>query len=243
MAAIPLDLLDRIRELERQVRALMGSANTRPAQNEVLGGPVRIGDGGTLDVREPGGHQILGVGFWPGTQPPEYGFAISRRSGKAAVTLRNGTDDKKEQPFRIYDPYGAEIVADDIDTGGLARPYLPVPMWPAFEGGWEQWPRTNSSSFQALWHGRIYRQQPKITLLVRASTDNSDTKGAVQLFIGSDPVGSAENIGFGVGWTTLGPFALPGGHMDQLDISLSAKRTAGTGSIRATVVAAWTRQS
>ncbi|RLU83919.1 hypothetical protein CTZ27_27500 [Streptomyces griseocarneus] len=29
MAAVPLDLLDRIRALERQVRALMGSANTR----------------------------------------------------------------------------------------------------------------------------------------------------------------------------------------------------------------------
>ncbi|MBC2877432.1 MULTISPECIES: hypothetical protein [Streptomyces] len=39
MAAIPLDLLDRIRTLEKQVRAVMGSANTRPAATPATAAP------------------------------------------------------------------------------------------------------------------------------------------------------------------------------------------------------------
>ncbi|GAU67692.1 hypothetical protein SSP35_05_02590 [Streptomyces sp. NBRC 110611] len=62
MAAIPLDLLDRIRTLERQVRELAGRAHMRPALNQINHGAVRIGEGGSLDVRAPNGTQVLGVG-------------------------------------------------------------------------------------------------------------------------------------------------------------------------------------
>ncbi|WKK26876.1 hypothetical protein QZH56_15520 [Streptomyces olivoreticuli] len=64
MAAVPLDLLDRLRELERQVRELAGRSQTRPAMDQVSKGNVRIGEGGSFGVFAPTGAQILGVGYW-----------------------------------------------------------------------------------------------------------------------------------------------------------------------------------
>ncbi|XXZ50873.1 hypothetical protein AAGT00_22780 [Streptomyces cavourensis] len=62
MAIIPTDLLDRIRALERQVRELMGSANTTPALNSIAGGEVVIGERGRLRVRTAGDQDLLYLG-------------------------------------------------------------------------------------------------------------------------------------------------------------------------------------
>ncbi|XQE81575.1 hypothetical protein ACN24L_25200 [Streptomyces microflavus] len=129
MAIIPTDLLDRIRALERQVRELMGSANTTPAQNSIVGGEVVIGERGRLRVRTAGDQDLVYLGRVApdrDEETPQQGLVVRRDDGSLALTVWTGAPDPTAvQPVRILDRRGNVIVADDTVRGGLARPYIP----------------------------------------------------------------------------------------------------------------------
>lgn len=245
MAAIPTDLLDRIRALERQVRALMASANTRPALNQISDGQVTISDTGTMSVRSPDGTGLAHIGaLAPGHADgsPQQAFVLRREDGSTALALWADQSDEP-QAVRVWDARDQLFFAEDLKGGGLALPYLPVPMGPAYQGGWESWPRSESSEYEELWTGRIYRQQPKITLLVRAAMDTEGATGEVRLRLDDRLMGEAQEVGHRVGWFTLGPFELPPEQLAEVDVVVVGRRTEGHGSIRATVQGAWTHQS
>lgn len=157
MPQLPEDIIDRLTAMERRIQQLSTAVNTRPALNTVSGGEVRITDGGSLSVVEPGGTKILGVGFWSQT---EYGMEIKRQSGKTALSVRNVTGGNYDQAFRVFDAHGHEILADDVVTGGLARPWLP--MLPPQDTSTTRWPQTNATgwttiarSFNPIWQPRM----------------------------------------------------------------------------------------
>lgn len=131
MAAVPLDLLDRIRDLERRVHELTGRANIRPAMNEITHGNVRIGEGGTLDVRSPGGAQVLGVGQF---STGRYGVSMAREDGTGVALEVGGNSNDAAQMVRLFarGGYPSPIVMDDgYADGYLGRPWVPVPLAPS----------------------------------------------------------------------------------------------------------------
>ncbi|RLU85892.1 hypothetical protein CTZ27_26360 [Streptomyces griseocarneus] len=224
MAAVPLDLLDRIRELERQVRELAGRAQTRPAMDQVTKGNVRIGEGGSLGVFSPSGAQILGVGSWGNG---EYGISIKRQDGTAALTIRNGTTDGQAQPLRLFDSRGKEIWADDVATGGIAYPYLsllpPQPVNSAY------WPKTDQPEFTTIAQSFNSIWQPKIRLFAHTGAD-AGTSGEVRVLVNDQPWGPAVRAPGGTfdytGLTGAAPGAL-------VEIRIEARRTSGTGAVYA----------
>ncbi|MEV6395598.1 hypothetical protein AB0M39_12600 [Streptomyces sp. NPDC051907] len=143
MAAIPLDLLDQIRTLQRDVRALMGRVNIRPALDEITAGRVKIGEGGSLEVYAPDGTGIFGVGR---TADGSYGVEIQRPDGSNAFTV-GGTGEGSNM-IRTWSRVGDVILMDDYHSPRfLGRPWMPVPLYPTKQQG------TTSSTYQYGWVG------------------------------------------------------------------------------------------
>lgn len=157
MPQLPEDIIDRLTAMERRIQQLSTAVNTRPALDTVSGGVLKVKSGGSLSVEEPGGNQILGVGFWSAT---EYGMEIKRQSGKTALSIRNGSVNNYDQAVRIFDAFNHEIFSCDVVTGGLARPWLA--MLPPQDTSTVRWPQTNATawttvarSYNPLWQPRL----------------------------------------------------------------------------------------
>lgn len=192
MAAVPLDLLDRIRDLERQVRALMGSANTRPKMDEIQGGRVVIGDGGSLTVRTPESKDLMYIGrVWPDREGGQYqqGLVVRRDDGTLALTVWTGdSKDLPVQPIRMWDAKGNVIFAEDARNFGLAKPFIPYPLpTPEDIGKWES---TSSTSWTTLYNGNAIVQHPKLFCLIAATTG-----GEVRLLVDDRQVGPTSKSG------------------------------------------------
>ncbi|MFI5808873.1 hypothetical protein [Streptomyces sp. NPDC051561] len=130
MAAIPLDLLDRIRALEQQVRELTGRAQTRPALDKILHGDVTVGEGGRLLVQDPDGTHIFETG-----QAPQGDWFVRLRRDTGAVALGVGantyTGDDTRQMVRMFSRTGQAVVMDDYYADEyLGRPSIPIPWQP-----------------------------------------------------------------------------------------------------------------
>ncbi|MFJ7523972.1 hypothetical protein ACIQ1S_03520 [Streptomyces griseus] len=143
MAAIPQDILDRIRALEREVRTLTGRANIRPAMNEITNGPVKIAEGGSLEVWAPDGTGIFGVGaLWDGA----YGVQIQRSDGTLAYQV--GGSGEGSNMVRTFSRSGSVILMDDYYSREfLGRPWMPIQLFPTKQQG------TESTSYQYGWVG------------------------------------------------------------------------------------------
>ncbi|MEX2985336.1 hypothetical protein [Streptomyces sp. C36] len=192
MAAIPTDLLDRIRSLERQVRALMGSANTRPAMDRVKGGNVVITDGGQLSVRnseDEKGAELLYIGQSPEVFParpggrPQSGFLLRREDGSVALAVRTTAPDiEDQQSLKIFDHKSNVILSDDPSGEGLARPYIPYPLpTPTNESRWES---TGSTEWTTLHTGSAIVQHPYLHCRIAAAGE-----GEVRVLVDKVPVG------------------------------------------------------
>ncbi|GGZ13446.1 hypothetical protein [Streptomyces nitrosporeus] len=206
MAIIPTDLLDRIRSLERQVRELMGSANTTPALNQIMGGEVVIGDQGRLRVRTSGDEDLLYLGrVQPdrGEDDPQQGFVVRRDDGSLALTVWTASPDTLPvQPVQILDRRGNVVVADDAVQGGLARPYIPYPLpGPAGAARWES---TGSTEWTTLYQGPGIVQHPRLHCVVAAE---GSTGAEVRLCVDGVPLGGTGGPGGGLTVTERLPAA------------------------------------
>ncbi|MFC5720378.1 hypothetical protein ACFP1Z_09410 [Streptomyces gamaensis] len=131
MAAIPLDLLDRIRELERQVRELAGRAQMRPALDKILHGDIVIGEGGQLIARAPNGNATFSVGQTP---QGDWGIFLRRDDGTRAITIGDDVNDG-DQMWRMWardtgSPAGVLMMDDALCDRFLGRPVLPLQLHP-----------------------------------------------------------------------------------------------------------------
>ncbi|MCT9090582.1 hypothetical protein N4G70_17215 [Streptomyces sp. ASQP_92] len=180
MAAIPQDLLDRIRALEREVRTLTGRANIRPALNEITNGKVKIAEGGSLEVYSPSGVGLFGVGqFGPfynhpdGT--PQQGIAMQREDGTTAFTIRANptaqTGGAMTQAISLWDRNGHIVIGDDTTSGrGIGSPALPLPFQ-----------RLNtdivitSSSFVGCWFAGVQAHNPVASIQLEFGAGGGST--------------------------------------------------------------------
>ncbi|WP_052390766.1 hypothetical protein [Streptomyces sp. NRRL B-24484] len=241
MAAIPQDLLDRIRTLERTVRELAGRGQTRPALDQIQHGQVVIAEGGTLTVQDGDGTKVLHIG---GVQPnhtdgtPQYGMLVRREDGTLALSMWTGGPEP--QGIDIWDSRGKVIFSEDRVAGGLARPYLSTPLYPT--NNLDQYGWTDSSTPYELWAGSHVRHHPKLFVSGYLQAD-AGTVGACQVYINDDPWGDVHQTNGGWDYWSDGAKPCPGNYMQYVDISIRAWRVSGTGRVRVCPDAAIGQQS
>ncbi|MFE3905425.1 hypothetical protein ACFXPY_35350 [Streptomyces sp. NPDC059153] len=154
MAAVPQDILDRIRSLERQVRELTGRSQMRPALDKILHGDITIGEGGQLIAQTPGGQRTFVVGQTP---QGDWGVGIGREDGTAALTVGDDVNEDA-QMIRVWsrdrDAPDRILITDDANSDRfLGRPWIPFPMYPTANFAMQA-----TTSWQYAWIGRMPAQ-------------------------------------------------------------------------------------
>ncbi|MFG2046127.1 hypothetical protein ACGFIW_01685 [Micromonospora sp. NPDC048935] len=129
-------------------------------------------------------------------------------------------------------------LAAGLASHGLTRPWVPVTWAGAIS---TQWPSTTSASFVPVLEAALPRQQPRITVRIRHTTDLAGTTGDLRVMCGATQLGSVVPVTITATTTDVGPVALPAG-TDVIALTVDARRTAGSGSVRAMVIASWTQQ-
>ncbi|MFE4311489.1 hypothetical protein ACFRR6_36150, partial [Streptomyces sp. NPDC056891] len=235
----PQQMARDIADLKRQVRELRAARRLESAA--VGAGGLRITGGGRLAMDTPNRVRMVDIGTLTDAQynhadgSPQQAIQLRREDGGLALACYAYPPSGSEaQSWRLYDRTGNVIMAEDAASGsGLARPYLPVPLGPAYEGSWDYWPRASGTTTTRLWQGRFYKQLPRLALVMQASMDTSGATGTIELAVGGTVRASA-SVTFSVGYFSLGPYTLDGyDHMQQIDITVQGRRTAGTGALRA----------
>jgi hypothetical protein len=126
------------------------------------------------------------------------------------------------------DKAGNTLVAEDTIAGaGLARPW--VAYSPPTDDNSANWPRTSASSWTTIARSRGITQHPKIKVRAALSAD-SGTAGQLRLCVNSVPV-----ITGAVGAELNATAALPSfAHMAEVEFTLQAQVTSGTGNVYGT---------
>ncbi|MEU6623570.1 hypothetical protein ABZ926_22745 [Streptomyces litmocidini] len=136
MALLPEDIIDRLIQMERRIQALSTAVNTRPPLNEIVNGSFTVKRQPNLDD--------------PTTAVTVAQFITSGPGGSKPV-------------LRINDAYGHEILSDDILTGGLARPWLPM-LPPQDSVNQANWPYTSATAWTTFATSTNVIWQPRLRL-------------------------------------------------------------------------------
>ncbi|MEW5658363.1 hypothetical protein ABGT92_23955 [Streptomyces cinereoruber] len=240
----PQQMARDIADLKRQVRELRAARRLEAAA--IGAGGLRI-TGGRLAMDTPARIRMVDIG--PLTDPQynhgdgtaQQAIQLRREDGGLAMACYAYPPSGSEaQTWRLYDRAGNVVMAEDGGLGsGLARPYLPVPLGPAYQGSWDYWPRATATTTSKLWQGRFYRQLPSVVLVMQASMDTSGATGTIEMAV-DGTVRASASVAFSVAYFTLGPYDLTDyDHMQQIDVTVQGRRTAGTGALRATLYSAY----
>ncbi|WP_416977631.1 hypothetical protein [Streptomyces sp. T028] len=223
MPQLPEDIIDRLTQMERRIQQLSTAVNSRPALNRISGGAVEITDGGSLVVRTPSGTPMFRVGGWSGN---EYGMEMHRQTGSLAMTLFNGDGSATSlQPVRIYDNGSREIISDDVNTGGLARPWLD--MLPPQDTTQTRWPQTAATSWAtiALSYNPVW--QPKMRLLLNTRV-SSGGAGQVRVLVNGSQWGDTVTAGNDFDYTGLLSSDFSSIYATTVKFEIQAIATSGT---------------
>ncbi|WP_329422965.1 hypothetical protein [Streptomyces sp. NBC_01268] len=225
MAAIPQDLLDRVRAMENRLRMLEGRAHIRPALDQVLNGDVVVGQGGALAVQHPSGNATM---FRVGRiyeNPDEYGTVVRRDNGTIAFSLYRGPTNPATVPqaIRLVDANGAEIFAEDTVAGGIARPYIPLPV--PLEENTLKWPSTTSTTFVTVGRSTGIVQQPRARVYAQLTASGGAT-AQVRFLVNGSIVATGT-----AGQALLTTFAIPSyTYGATAEFELQARVSSGTGT-------------
>ncbi|MFD3911192.1 hypothetical protein [Streptomyces sp. NPDC058603] len=260
MAAIPLDLLDRIRALERQVRELTGRAQMRPALNRISNGRVTIAEGGSLEVLAPDGTGLFGVGqfgrFWNHPDgSPQQGVIMQREDGSTAFTIRANPTTAEggagTQAVSIWDRTGHIVLGDDTTSGrGIGSPALPMPFQPLRTPG----DGITSSSYVNCWFASIPAQNPVATVQLEfAAAPGSTCDVQVQYRlatesawsnVATDSVTAAASATSPVYKTSWQTFPLHRAEFEQLVfVRVQARQRSGTAGVLCNCLGGFTRRT
>ncbi|MER5522364.1 hypothetical protein [Streptomyces sp. NPDC002763] len=226
MPQLPEDIIDRLTAMERRIQQLSTAVNSRPALNKVSGGGVEITDGGWLHVLPPsGGPAVFSVGGWEGD---EFGLAIRRQTGNKALTVYNGDGSaSSSQALRIFDTYDHEVFADDVVTGGLARPWLA--MLPPQDVTVAHWPQTTATTWTTIAASYNPVWQPKMQLYLQSRV-SSGAAGSVRVLVGGNQWGDAVSAGSEFNHTdaVTSDFDAAFGSLLRVEIQAMVTSTSGT---------------
>ncbi|MFD0370515.1 hypothetical protein [Streptomyces sp. NPDC059071] len=177
MAQLPEDIIDRLNQMERRIKALSRAVHIRPPVSEF--------------------------------RPPE-------QTGSVTVT---------KPLFRIFDGYSHEIFADDILTGGLARPWLQ--LMPPLPVDTAKWPSTTSTAFTTIAKCSNPVWQPKMRLAINTAVSTGGS-GSVRVLVDGQPFGPTVAAGTTYNHTGLLPGDMKTLFGQTMSIEVQALATAGT---------------
>jgi hypothetical protein len=135
------------------------------------------------------------------------------------------------QTAHLHDAQNNIIVGNDKISGqGLAYPLIPAGFHRTRFNDFDV--STTSSTFETLWDTRIYKQQPRLLVGVRASMDTAGTTGELRILVNGVPLGSVAAQIFGVTTNIFGPAAVAGAHTTALTIEVQGRRTSASGVLK-----------
>jgi hypothetical protein len=195
MPQLPEDIIDRLNQMERRIKALSTAVNTRPALNEIANGQFTVkrtnADGST-----------------------------------APVLLMGASSASVVRPvIRIFDGYNHEIFADDILTGGLARPWLQ--LLPPADLNQARWPSTTSTTFTAIAQSHNPVWQPKMRLAIYTRVSSGAT-GQVKVLVDGQQFGPTVTAGTTFDHTGLLPVDFPTKFGKVMSVEIHALASGGT---------------
>jgi len=238
----------KLANLQRQIDELR-AAKRAEATTIGSGGLYVTADGG-LYVLDDFGNFILVTGGLTTRLiggAPQYGFILTRQNadgtpGEPAMTMFNAAG-AMPQTLGLFDAQGNDLWTDDAVAGqGIGRPYISFPVAPANTAAGQS---TNAGTWTNLYFAAVPKQQPVINMGGAATTPSGVTGQLRLMEAGTGTqIGAAVTVTSapgGVAWAIQG--AVPGNHMDTLQLELQGQITGGSGSITATVFTAYGRQS
>ncbi|MFE5794715.1 hypothetical protein ACFQ8C_19340 [Streptomyces sp. NPDC056503] len=211
MALLPEDIIDRLIQMERRINALSTAVNTRPPLTEITNGSLAL-------KRQA---------------KPEDPVALV---AQLATSGPGGT----KPVLRVNDAYGHEVLSDDILTGGLARPWLP--MLPPQDMASANWPATSATAWTTIAQSQNPIWQPKMRLRMytRVSTGAA---GQIRVMVGGVQFGSTIAAGGVFDHTAAVTTDMQADFGKDLNVEIHALVTSASGTVYAKPVLMHGRQT
>jgi len=239
----PANLLDRIKRLERQVQEQFKKISLTNAR--IDRGGLTLTNDAFFRMVDDLGVEIVYFG------PDNLGRQIIRirREGGSDV-MWTGFTAGGSQFWRLTDRFNRELFSDDTVTGGIARPWMSVPMYALFSMAassvyaYMNLPVASVTTETILWQGRIPMvTHPYMTcsgIFGQAIGANTSTYN-LKLGVGATVVGTWSETT--ITNVSRGPFNVSA-FLGQPDVPVVLTATAsGTGSIACQVYSLYQRQT
>lgn len=227
-----------LHDILRQITAQMSEAQRKTLYSASISkGGLTVQGGGSIKSLLANGVAPFYVGRLSYGDPPVIydGIIMRRPDGSPIFYTFPVNGDVDTIAWRITDHLNNELVASDVVTGGLAKPWIPMPT---INVAAASIPTTTSSSYIAVQStGFVAKQQPyvRVRALLRSDTGGI---GSARFTVNTTPAGSTVPIASGdFGWTTSQLLALPGDFYDDVRVELEVIRTNAVGSVGGVLVA------
>lgn len=242
---LPSNILDQVAELRREIADLRGAFGLSSAT--ISRGGLTINGGAFFKMDDASGNVVVYIGPDPGGGPSQV-FQLWRPGGEAIMATQ--LDVPSGRYFTaIRDYLGRIIFADDVQTGGMAYPYLSVPMYPLFSIAASSivgYSTVNASAITTettLWEGRIpLGSHPRIRIDGVWGQGSGSNNTTYKLYVAGSVVGTwTENGTLEV--ASKGPFDISAVFGNEgIQVQLKAV-SSGTGVVAAQVFGCHLRQS
>ncbi|MEU4062166.1 hypothetical protein AB0F25_06975 [Streptomyces wedmorensis] len=144
--------------------------------------------------------------------------------------------------LRVFDGYNHELFADDIATGGLARPWLQL-MPPVDHVNVAKWPSTtNTAAFTPIAQSFNPVWQPKMRLMMYTKV-SSGASGQVKVMVDGQQFGPTVTAGQSFDHTGLLPVDLPTKFGKVMTVEIHAMVTSASGTVYAQTVSMYGTQT
>ncbi|MEV6249526.1 hypothetical protein AB0M38_25490 [Streptomyces sp. NPDC051742] len=154
-------------------------------------------------------------------------------------------DPEKSKPtkpvLRVFDAHEHELFADDLVTGGLARPWLQL-MPPVDHLKEAKWPSTTGTAFTAIAQSFNPVWQPKMRLAMYTKVSSGAT-GQVKVMVDGVQFGPTVTAGQTFDYTGLLPVDLPTKFGKVMTVEIHARIASGTGTVYAQPVSMYGTQT
>lgn len=230
----------KFRELEAKIEAMR--SERRAAATTIGSGGLTI-DGGDLILLEADGDEIFVIGEQP---YGDRGISAYRDDGTEALSVRKPLPGFPQR-VAIFDRDGHEIFTEGGLSDGIDRPFFSIPIQPylASAGPLSAGPNgfevsTTSTTF-ATTHVGMWRRSNYLTRWrwqIRCS--DASTAAEVRVVVNGTHLGTY----LGSPWTGVraagstsyvevlsARLTLPGAYLDQMSVTVQARRSAGTGTV------------
>lgn len=213
MAQLPEDIIDRLIQMERRIQALSTAVNTRPPITEVVNG--------SLTVRRQ-----------PDLADPTTSVTLAQ--------INSSGPGSSKPVLRVSDAYGHEVLSDDILTGGLARPWLP--MLPPQDWASANWPATSATGWTTIAHSQNPLWQPKLRLRM-VTRVSSGASGQIRVMVNGVQFGPTVAAGTTFDHTDLATADMQANFGKDLAVEIHGIVTSASGTVYAKPILMYGRQT